>query len=72
MSNYAEVMKQYGQDTGPFRVNKQGATELAEACAAVAELVDACKSIEAHNVGATMGEWERFGDALAKVTGENS
>lgn len=43
--------------------------EIRQARAAVAELIEASKLIEAHNAGATMSEWERFGDALAKVTG---
>jgi len=37
----ASVLAGYAQDTGAFRVSNKGASELADACAAVAELIGA-------------------------------
>ncbi len=53
----ARILKAFARDTGPFRVNKDSATELAaalaaviEARAAVAELIEADKEYdEAYN-----------------------
>lgn len=41
MSAPVDVLRPYAQDTGAFRVSNKGAAELAEALAAVAELIDA-------------------------------
>ncbi len=35
-----DVLRPYARDTGAFRVNNKGATELAEALAAVAQLLE--------------------------------
>lgn len=41
MTAPADVLASYAQDTGAFRVTKAAAAELAETCAAVAELIEA-------------------------------
>jgi hypothetical protein len=46
MSAPVDVLASYAQDLGAFRVNNKGATELAEACAAVAELIKAVDRLE--------------------------
>lgn len=33
------TLREYAQDTGAFRVTKEGATKLAEACASIEELI---------------------------------
>lgn len=47
------VLAGYAQDTGAFRVSNKGATELAAACAAVAELVEADKAYDEARKAAT-------------------
>lgn len=41
MTAPVDVLRPYARDTGAFRVNNKGAAELADALAAVAELIEA-------------------------------
>ena len=47
MSAPIDVLREYAQDTGAFRVTKEGATKLAAACSAIAELIEAAAEVRA-------------------------
>ncbi len=42
-----DVLSSYAQDTGAFRVSNKGATELAAACAAMADSIKAMRLTDA-------------------------
>ncbi len=76
----ARILREFARDTGPFRVNKGGATELAaalvairEARAAVAELIEAGREYERISQDRLMHEYNknkaflRLSAALARV-----
>ena len=71
------VLREYAQNTGSFRVTKQGATSVAAACAAVVELIEALhtRRMELGRRGGNMftstlrAEWEFLGEVLARVGG---
>lgn len=64
------VLRPYAQDTGAFRVSNKGATELAEACAAVAELMElTAKLVQVYNHKPTRAETDAIRAALARCGG---
>ena len=75
MTASLDVLAGYAQDTGAFRVSNKGATELATACIAVAELIaelHARRMEIGRRGGNTSGsphreEWEFLGAALAHI-----
>ncbi|MFK3845318.1 hypothetical protein [Stenotrophomonas sp. NPDC078853] len=68
MSAPVDVLASYAQDTGAFRVTNKAATELAEACAAFAELIEAAEETQADAFILGM-EIPRLVAALARVRG---
>ena len=59
MSRPVDVLASFARDTGGFRCTNKQATELAEACAAVAELVDDYRKLLAQAEGMIEEEYPK-------------
>ena len=73
--NALDVLREYAQNTGAFRVNNEAAAKLAETCAAVVELVEAADELPIeydYHGNPASPEWQGFLAALAHVQGVQS